>query len=457
MKRIISVTLLLIMLLAFTACNGTETPTQIPSQSATENSEQTLVATETPTLEITQETATVPAVTATATPTIEITQAPTATNNPGPMETTNIDFVDIGMQNEYDYNTAIALLNEHKYQEAYDIFRLLGDYKDSKDYVDCFLIEYEKINYDGTYTYNFEVDDSGRILKITFDHGNYTYLDFEHIYDENGNIIQFNSASGPYKYYYEGDKIVKCEYKEYHGATIFIDYTYHENGNLHTKQRNGDGDVYAEFDADGKLLKYGYTDYDVVPEQHKYEYEYDDKGRLVKKEYTIDDAVQFVETYTYNDDDTLAGVATDNFWSYKELTYQYQYGDDFRLIKKTEYCDGSSKPNKTWEYEYFDNGTLKKEVQYDHAKGSFNVLQYDKYSNLTQEINNYSDGERFTYTYTYNYDKNGNYSNYTEECLIEENGELKSTKTNYYTGKHVFFDYLRFIRVTQIKDWRDFV
>ncbi len=82
MKRIISVTLLLIMLLAFTACNGTETPTQIPSQTATENSEQTLVATETPTLEITQETTTAPVVTATATPTIEITQAPTLTVTP---------------------------------------------------------------------------------------------------------------------------------------------------------------------------------------------------------------------------------------------------------------------------------------------------------------------------------------------------------------------------------------
>ncbi len=79
MKRIISVTLLLIMLLAFTACNGTETPTQVPSQTATENSEQTLVATETPTqapivtVTSTQETTKKP----TATPTIKITPEPT--------------------------------------------------------------------------------------------------------------------------------------------------------------------------------------------------------------------------------------------------------------------------------------------------------------------------------------------------------------------------------------------
>ena len=78
MKRIVSAALLLMMLLAFTACDKAQT-SQNPSQSATENSEQTLAATETPTTEITQETATAPAVTATATPTIEITQAPTAT------------------------------------------------------------------------------------------------------------------------------------------------------------------------------------------------------------------------------------------------------------------------------------------------------------------------------------------------------------------------------------------
>lgn len=79
MKRIVSAALLLMMLLAFTACDKVQTPTQNPSQSATENSEQTLVATETPTREITQETVTAPAVTATETPTTEITQETTTT------------------------------------------------------------------------------------------------------------------------------------------------------------------------------------------------------------------------------------------------------------------------------------------------------------------------------------------------------------------------------------------
>lgn len=69
MKRIVSAALLLMILLAFTACDKAQTPTQNPSPSATE----------TPTLEITQETVTALAVTATETPTIEITQTPTVT------------------------------------------------------------------------------------------------------------------------------------------------------------------------------------------------------------------------------------------------------------------------------------------------------------------------------------------------------------------------------------------
>ena len=75
MKRIVSVALLLIMLLAFTACDQTQT-SQNPSQSATESSEQTLAATATHTIEITQ------APTATVTPTLEITKKPIVTNNP---------------------------------------------------------------------------------------------------------------------------------------------------------------------------------------------------------------------------------------------------------------------------------------------------------------------------------------------------------------------------------------
>lgn len=57
MKRIVSAALLLMMLLAFTACDKAQTPTQNPSPSATE----------TPTLEITQETAAKPTITPTAT------------------------------------------------------------------------------------------------------------------------------------------------------------------------------------------------------------------------------------------------------------------------------------------------------------------------------------------------------------------------------------------------------
>ena len=74
MKRIISAALLLMMLLAFTACDKAQT-SQNPSQSATESSEQTMAATATPTIEITQ------APTATVTPTLEITKKPIVTNN----------------------------------------------------------------------------------------------------------------------------------------------------------------------------------------------------------------------------------------------------------------------------------------------------------------------------------------------------------------------------------------
>ena len=76
MKRIVSAALLLMMLLAFTACDKAQTPTQNLSQSATESSEQTMAATATPTIEITQ------APTATVTPTLEITKKPIVTNKP---------------------------------------------------------------------------------------------------------------------------------------------------------------------------------------------------------------------------------------------------------------------------------------------------------------------------------------------------------------------------------------
>ena len=75
MKKIVSAALLLITLLAFTACDQTQT-SQNPSQSATESSEQTMAATATPTIEITQ------APTATVTPTLEITKKPIVTNKP---------------------------------------------------------------------------------------------------------------------------------------------------------------------------------------------------------------------------------------------------------------------------------------------------------------------------------------------------------------------------------------
>ena len=101
------------------------------------------------------------------------------------------DKTETGSQ-EDRYNRALSLMNEGKYDDAYDLFSSIRGYKDSDDYLGRFVLCYDKVvqtKSDGNiYTTEYTYDSNGkRIKKITKTSSGDTYT-IDYTYDSNGNL-----------------------------------------------------------------------------------------------------------------------------------------------------------------------------------------------------------------------------------------------------------------------------
>ncbi len=243
-----------------------------------------------------------------------------------------------------------------------------------------------------SYTYN----EDGQILTETSELGtiNYTYEDnmlhavtdyngsvHTFAYDANGNVVQYEDASGTvtdYKVDVSG-RVTEESVELEDGRRATVTYTYDEFGNMLTKT-----------DAEGNTTSYVYDEEDRLieekrPDGKSYTYSYDVNGNITKitcpDGKTVLESVYDAAGNALSLKNTLQGVQTAS----------YSAGN--QILSMMQSNGGEIK------YTYYDNGLLKSQTD---ANGNTTTLIYDE----AGRISKVTDGAGATTTY--GYDKEGN-------------------------------------------------
>ena len=218
-----------------------------------------------------------------------------------------------------------------------------------------YLLSKVKYRYDGEDEYYY--DEKGMLLKMIYTYPNsdeksYAYVLTE--YDEKGNPILEEDV-------FEFDRCLVVERTEYEN-------TYDGEGNLRStvgKKTTGT-EVIIEYNENGKVIKRSEDGSDII-------YEYDENDLLIRKRYVYPDRETISE---YNEMGDVISTEVRNVEGElivsDKYKYEYQYDDNGKMIKKTEYdvTDSSESEVETvgeenirvYTYEYDEHGNLIRET-----------------------------------------------------------------------------------------------
>lgn len=233
--------------------------------------------------------------------------------------TNNDDEIQISAE-EQKYNEALALLEAADYVSAHELFKELGDYKDSKIYLSRFhnvitsfsevggtavICTYndknlpeEQLVSDAEYfeKFTFSYDDNGNLIKLFGINSDGYSESYTHTYNENNDLIKTenvrsNGYSRTYDYTYaENGDLIKEVGTSSDGYNYTYDYTYYydENENFVTERINTDSDgrhdKYIEiYNKKDNLIKYIYISSSGYKITYDYTYRYDEKGNLIAR------------------------------------------------------------------------------------------------------------------------------------------------------------------------------
>ena len=253
------------------------------------------------------------------------------------------------------YEEAISLIESGKYTSAYNIFKELGDYKDSEAY----LSRFHYVIVDASVTFQSEEDWSKTILKFTYNDKNLPsrissystdssyYTDYT--YDDRGNLVKEHYGNGEYQrsvdYLYDTNGNLIKEIETVMGKSqVLKEYTYDENNRMITQSRPNYG-ILTEYsyDQNGKLIKqiekngdsedsWYSTDYfydeggNLIRtlrvdgnHQTRTDYVYDENGKLIKETFTDGDIVNYVMDMTYDENGNLSKAVITQSWSIQTI------------------------------------------------------------------------------------------------------------------------------------------
>ena len=273
---------------------------------------------------------------------------------------------------EADYNAALVMIEEGKYENAYAALLALGDYKDAKKRLDRFIYYPTEISYDlfdraGVMNVTLgELNLPTRIVSV----GDVGTKDGVYTYDSEGRILRqsvtHNGKTMRYDYTYdENDRIIKAEYSEDGVVSIVHDFT---------------------IDEKGRLVRELYTVENVV--QYDGNNFYDENGNVIKR-VAMQYGVDCIYTYTHDADGRITNEkceASDG----NDYNIDFFYDEAGMLVKEI-YTDAENEV--TTFYTYDDSGNRVKDESI-YADGTRNVIAraYDAHGNVTREVYTYSDG-----------------------------------------------------------------
>ena len=316
------------------------------------------------------------------------------------------------------YNSAVALMNEGKYQEAIASFKELDEYKDSITLLEkCeILLEEQELQAEKEATYTegltaLEDGDYDTAYALFFELEDYkdsAQQAKESIYQMAISLIDnltydVNDLSTIQNYYEKTETI-----KDYKDVKEILE-RFH-------KVLISAGEQYYIYDANDLILYDG-----------QYYYTYDTEGRISSKTTTNGT----IYTVTYDERGLLTSEKS------SRGTYLYSYNDNKQLIKKTyssEYSDIVTT------YKYNEKGELIEEVQLDGLYGDDKTTYtYDEQGRIIAERSVLVYGEQQI---------NPGYENpyYDKTYVYNEDGELIQTITDIYSHNggettHEIIDY----------------
>ena len=289
-------------------------------------------------------------------------------------------------ETETKYNDACALIESGDYEEAYAVFKDLGEYKDSEKYLSRFTYFPSVVKYD--------LYDRSGVMKITFGSYNMPVRMLT-----KGTI----EAEGDYTkdgwYTYDGKGNLMRQAMTYNGDFAAYDYSFDENNNI-IKAEYIDGDVVRAvngyvYDENGVLIRESYVQDGVV--YYDYVNTYDANGNLIKSIYESADG-DYIYDYVYNDDGNLVNDCGETPYGY--YNNDYTYDDDGMLTEKVYTDNGELRCTFYYTYDSVGN-CIKEELHYpDETKDVF-TKEYDENGNLTKEVHTYADGTVETVEWQY--------------------------------------------------------
>ena len=203
------------------------------------------------------------------------------------------------IQPSLKYSDALDLLEAAQYEDAYKHFFELGDYKDSKAYLDAFewicVEEYAS----GDYRSTFEYDEHGKVIKHFKNYYEYETLDttYCYTYDDSGKLTKTTKKDDDGEidstttYIYNDAGLLIEEHDDWTYYEYLTKYSYDENGYLvYEEYFSRDKDEGPDFvlstkityvnDSEGKMIEK--TVINEKDKETKYQYAYDQNGLCVE-------------------------------------------------------------------------------------------------------------------------------------------------------------------------------
>ncbi len=333
---------------------------------------------------------------------------------------------------QHKYNKAVFLLENKEYEKAYELFKEIENYKDTKDYLRGFRVLYDitETKYsDGDYMieeYEFNAEEQVLSFVRKFSYSGNISEDYKCTYDEKGNLVkkEVNSLRGVSKSVYE----YKYNNK---GDVIYFKDTSEDRNN----------EVYLEYDEKGNCIK--------KTGKSIFMYEYDYRNRLIKKaRYDKSGNLEMTEKYYYDIYGNQKASEIFNPDGSRHLLSEYTYNIAGNLLTHKE-TDANGNERKKREYDYDLNGNIIKETTYFGVK-QIREFKRDKNGNLLEEKlweEDYVGAEpRLFSEKKYSYDGSGNcisaYSMYVDEDYgkIDEDWDKYTYDKNGNVIKHESFD-----------------
>ena len=263
--------------------------------------------------------------------------------------------------NEKDYQSALSLLEDGKYEESKALFEKLGDYKDSAEYLSKFC-------YLPAMIYNDIIGKGGS---------------YEYFFDENNLISKYvvhrdgMDAYCEFSYYENGD--IKRQFASINGVTQSFEYTYNANRKRETAVHTIDGVVTYlhsfEYDENGNEIVFRIDDVEGNTVQ-LITRTFDELGNCIRIENAFDES-EYNYTlnidYIYNDEGTLVREIC-HYEDRSQESLDYTRDANGNVVKKVlTYEDGDQ---DIWEYTYDEHGNMVKEVLTDY-KGTVQYVEYE--------------------------------------------------------------------------------